>query len=176
MSDARAILEIERELARLKTLEIPRRQADFAARYVTTGAGQQFTNSTTVVVDFGTLVYDDGGHVTTGAAWRYDAEVDGLYGVKAATLFASTTAWALGEAGSLLLYKNGALYSVLARVDSINSAATAQFMMLWGSDDVSLVAGDYIDIRLSQTSGAGAGFLSLHADANFNRVAISLLN
>lgn len=163
----RQILALERELRKDRTVETPRRPINFAARY-DTAVAQSIPNNTITIVNYGTLVYDDGACVTTGAAWSYLCRSDGIYSVKASILYTTTTTWAAGEEASLYLYRNGTLYSSLHRRDDMLTAAT--FVHLQGSDDIELAAGDTINIRTRQISGAA---LALWIDRIFNRVAIA---
>ena len=82
-------------------------------------------------------------------------------------MFTNTTAWAAGEQGTLHIYKNGVIYSILGRKD--NYTSTNSFMQLNGSDLVPLIPGDTINIRVSQASG---GALALYNDQTYNYVAI----
>lgn len=161
------IRSIDRELRALRPIEVPHRPINFAARY-DTAVAQSITNNTITIVNYGTLVYDDGACVTTGAAWSYLCASAGIYSVKASILYGTTTTWAAGEEASLYLYRNGTLYSSLHRRDDMLTAAT--FVHLQGSDDIRLAVGDTINIRTRQVSG---GSLALWIDRIFNRVAIA---
>ena len=66
--------------------------------------------------------------------------------------------WDLGERLYLELFKNGVVYSDLDRV--LAWATSTQSLTSAGSDIIDLVAGDYIDIRASQNSGAGVAYAS----------------
>lgn len=156
--------KIEREVERLHTrMVVP----PTVARYMT-AAGQSIANNTTTVINFGTAVIDTHSRVTVGAAWKFTASIGGYYRVSAAVLFAGTTTWALGEAASLNLYNNGGAVSILDRKDNFDGGGT-QFLQLSGSDVIQLVAGDLLDIRVLQGSGAA---LSLHTDAAANYISI----
>jgi hypothetical protein len=138
------------------------------ARYTTT-AGQTITSGAApAIIDFGTKDYDSHGGVTTGASWKFTAQIAGLYSVKSSIYFASSAAWGAGEASVLYLYKNGALYDYL----SILWAQTAITMSAWdsGTSEVYLNAGDYIDVRLDQNSGSS---IALQAGAGLNRIEIN---
>jgi hypothetical protein len=161
----RRLRALERRLEPLETVELA---TPVVARYITT-AGQSIPDTTITIVDYGTLVHDTNSLVTTGASWAFTAKQAGYYHVDAALTYASSTTWALGEAAGLLLYKNGVLYSRLDRVDNMNSAATAQFMTINGSDVVYLAVGDSINIRTNQTTG---GALALFTGTGFNYVSI----
>jgi hypothetical protein len=141
--------------------------APILARY-STDAGQSIPDTTVTIVDFEDVTYDPDSLVTIGAAWHFTAVTAGYYGISAIILFAATTTWADAEAGSLDLYKNGALFSHLDRKDSYGSASSV-YMALGGDDLVYLAVGDILDIRVNQISGAA---LALHNNGVWNHVAI----
>jgi hypothetical protein len=103
-----------------------------------------------------------------GAAWHFTAATAGYYSVAAMIMFAATTTWADTEDGAIYLYKNGAVFSRLDRKDNYSSASSV-YMALGGGDIVYLAAGDTLDVRAWQTSGAA---LALHNDGSWNHVAI----
>ena len=140
------------------------------ARY-TTAAGQTIADNTITIVDFGTKARDTHNCVTTGASWKFTAVYPGDYPIDVAIMFASTTAWALGEHGEVLLYRNGADYSRIDLDGNMDSSAGALYKFLSGSDTVYLDTGDYCDVRVLQVTG---GNLALHNSGLFNRVSISL--
>lgn len=163
----RAQQNLARRTGQTEVKEVP---AALAARY-RTAAGQSIANNTVTIVDFGTSDFDTHSRVTTGASWKFTANVAGIYVVNACILYSSTTGWIDTEAGYLALYKNGALVCYLDRKDSYGSAS-AVFMMLHGTTSIQLAASDYIDIRAFQNSGASLALLN---DDDFNYVDIHKL-
>lgn len=162
------IIREQQALARrIGQTEVREAPAPLAARYAT-ASGQSIANNTITIVDYGTLIFDTHSRVTTGANWKFTANVAGYYGVSAAILYTTTTTWADTDAGNLYIYLNGAQYSFLDRKDSYGSASSV-FMRLGGMDTIQLTVGDYIDIRTAQTSGAA---LALHNVAAFNYVNV----
>jgi hypothetical protein len=142
------------------------------ARY-TTAAGQSISSSTGVtIVDFDTLVDDTNTAVITGGSWHFTAPIAGRYLVIACVDFVTTTTWALNERAILDVFVNGSVYSQLRRMSNLDSSGTTAIVGLMGSDTVVLAAGDTLDIRVSQNSGAA---LALSASALANRVSIALL-
>jgi|GEM_PF-3437197 len=133
-----------------------------------TAAGQSMANNTLTIVDYGAVIFDTHGRITTGAAWKFTASLTGYYRVHASILFAATTNWAAGYPGHIILYQNNVLASQLDRKDNF-SGATGQYMMLHGSDVLYLLAGDFIDVRVLQTNGAA---LALFASAEYNYISI----
>jgi hypothetical protein len=154
---------------RIGQTEVRESRGVIIARY-TTAAGQSFNSGSTDIINFGTLVRDPLSRVTTGVAWKFTANVAGDYVVAASILFAGTTGWADTEAGLLSLHYNNSAtaYSFLDRKDSYGSASSV-LMRLSGTDTIYLNAGDQIDIRAGQTSGA---VLALFASASFNYINI----
>jgi hypothetical protein len=136
------------------------------ARYSTT-AGQSIANNTVSIIDFGTKTFDSHSSVTTGAAWKFTASSAGKHRVSAQAILAAAVGLTAGEETSLALYKNGSLYSYLYFTS--NWSGTSVQQSLTGSDSISLVAGDYIDIRINQVSGAS---ISLNTTAALNWVSI----
>lgn len=156
---------LERRIGQTEVKEVP---ATIAARYKTATA-QSFTSAAAdAIVNYDTLEFDTHSRVTTGAAWKFTANVAGYYDVNAAILFASSTAWADTEAGYIALYKNGTIYCYLDRKDSYGSASSV-FMFLHGSASIQLAATDYIDVRAFQNTG---GALTLFNDSKFNYIDI----
>ncbi|NDD53343.1 hypothetical protein EBZ39_05635, partial [bacterium] len=112
-------------------------------------------------INYSTIILDTHGAITTGAGWRYTAPVSGIYRV---SITHST-----GVSNNLFgLFKNGTMESNMAFV--LNAICGS-------STTVSLVAGDYIDIRPgssngSYTSGGGTG----SSVANSNYITIERLS
>lgn len=134
--------------------------------------GQSFNSASTDIVDYEDVVNDTYAMVTTGAAWKFTAPVDGYYHVDAQVMLSSSSGWTNTEKGQLYLYVNGAHTVTLCRKDNFESAFSSIYMFLGGSTIVYLTAAQYIDIRLVQTSG---GALTITTLPEYNRVAIVLL-
>lgn len=164
---ARLFNKIQRELEQLRTRETPLPRC--AARY-TTNAGQSIPNGAFTIVDFEDLVYDTDTAVTTGASWKFTcpAGQGGPYRINIMLLFTSTATWAAAEYAQASVYKGGSVYTHIAR--NTSESATTLNKELSGSADVYLSAGNYIDIRVFQNSGAA---LALHNDGLYNYVSIS---
>lgn len=115
----------------------------------TRGTSQAIPNTGDNIVDFATVELDSRSGITTGASWKYTVQSghDGLYLVSGQ---ANLDAIASAGQGVLKLYKNGTVYARLDRV-----AASAVTFHTSGSTIISLVAGDYIDLRLFQDSSTG---------------------
>lgn len=135
-----------------------------SARFTST-AGAALTNSATIL-DMPTKDYDSHGAVTTGAAWKFTAPMAGKYSVK----FYGETASFTGVLANGIwadLYKNGVFYSRIG--SDVCDAATTTTKRFTGSDTISLLAGDYIDVRVAKDSGIT---VSLSSAAGRVRVAI----
>lgn len=98
-----------------------------------------FTASTTIPVNFDTKIYDTHGAITTSAtAWKFTAPVSGIYNVGG--MFTISTAVGC----RYTIYKNGiALQAIMDPANATYASAP--------NTNISLVAGDYIDIRLSSS-------------------------
>ena len=140
---------------------------DVNASYTTT-AGQSISDATTTIVNFGTKDFDSHNAVTTGASWKFTAPISGVYEVSAGLLLPSGGGWVVSEEADLELFKNGSFYSRLAGVYMQTTHST--LVSLYGSPRlVRLLAGEYVDVRVYQNSGAS---LSIHTGAGFTYVNI----
>ncbi len=140
-----------------------------AARY-SSNAGQSFTNGLTTIVNFEDIVFDPMSSVTVGAAWKFTASEDGYYQVSALVEFAATTNWVVGERARIELFKNGVLYSGLDATE--NHGATSHKVILQGDDVVWLADTEYIDVRLTQSSGAALALVATNANNHVNVVRV----
>ena len=136
------------------------------ARY-TTNAAQSITNaSNTNIIDFEDISFDSHSAVTTGASWKFQAPVSGIYEAKAVISTTSTGNFSGTEYIELKLYKNGSFYSSKYLSNFTGSSVqitTAQ------TDQVALLAGDTINFIVYQTSG---GSIPLDSAAGYNWVNI----
>ncbi len=134
------------------------------ARY-TRGSAQAMPNGGVyTIVDFATSVLDSRSAVTTGASWKFTVPtgMGGVYLVSAEVHLDSIAS--AGQAG-LALYKNGSVYTRLGSMPSNANNDSAG-----GSALISLVAGDYIDVRLAQNSSTGDR--NITNDATLNHISI----
>lgn len=138
---------------------------DISARY-STAVGQSISNGSTVIVDFGTATYDTAAAVTTGGSWKFTAPEAGRYSVSAMIAYANAS-FSQGSAPSIYIYKNGSIYCTLGmkQVDATNTAR----QIVMGSDEVPMIAGDYIDLRTDHSESSAR---SLTSSANENHVSI----
>lgn len=121
-----------------------------AARY-TSNTNQSVAGGT--ILNFDIKDYDTHGAVTTGASWKYTAQVSGYYRVTGNIYYGSSSG------GSIDLYKNG---SFLTRITE-KGAVVGQIN---GSTSISLNAGDYMDLR----SSAAATTLTLGSAYNYMNI------
>lgn len=98
---------------------------------------------TTTPWNYSTAVFDTHAAVTTGASWKFTAPVPGLYQVSVVWDHNTT-------ALQTQLFKNGSLYAVLGQQNGAS-------VPIAGSSVVSMVAGDFIDIRASSSTGTSQG-------------------
>jgi hypothetical protein len=98
--------------------------------------GSSVTNATQA--NFDTVDLDTAGGITTGASWKYTAQISGNYFVES-SLFSSGTNFAYS------VYKNGSLYRAIGISNSASGPCA-------GGTIVPLNAGDTIDIRPNATA------------------------
>ncbi len=127
----------------------------------TTAAGQSIPNNTTTIVDFGTRDYDSHNSVTTGIAWKYTASLSGKFKACASVAFTATA----GGAREAYVFKNGVQTKSLGVGGTAGSATHG----VSGCASISLIAGDFIDIRAFQNQGAA---VTLLANAVYNHVEV----
>lgn len=117
-----------------------------------TGAGQSLGTGV-VILNYATKDDDTHGAVTTGASWKFTAP-------RAMTVSITGASRVSTASRRLDLYKNGVFHKVINEVGvDITSAV---------STSVSLLAGEYFDIRVNSGSAA-----SLFADDKFNYITIN---
>jgi hypothetical protein len=135
-----------------------------------TNAGQSVANAATTIVDFEDKKFDNSGNVTIGAAWKFTATEAGIYNVSAiATMDGTATSWDEGEIATLQLWKNGAIESTLGGKEAEASPAAQINVYMSGSTLVEMAVGDYIDLRVYQSTGSARNLIS---DADYNNVSI----
>jgi len=93
-------------------------------------------SSLTTQINFGAKVYDTHNAVTTGAGWRFTAPKSGKYAVKIKIVGSANINFAI--------YINGILFLPLARSEAGGYAS--------GSRDLTLLKGEYIDVRPNSSS------------------------
>lgn len=115
-----------------------------AAIYKISGstANASVANGATEIIDFDTRVKDTHTAVTTGTGWRFTAPVPGNYQVDA---IVGLVAMGAANPIRLMVYKNGALFSLLGQ-DRNPTAASDTYAS--GGRLVPLNAGEYIDIEV----------------------------
>jgi hypothetical protein len=117
-------------------------------------------------VAFDTKNFDSHNAMTTGSSAKYTAPVSGKYRVS--TAISWTNGLANGAGTSMFLYKNGSSYQLLA-YELYSSSPAASTPTQSGSTTVSLNAGDYISIVVTQTSG---GAVALQSSASQTYLAV----
>lgn len=135
-----------------------------SAIYKQAGGGTLTTGVISGALTFDTKVVDTRNAFATNT---FTAPEAGIYAVSCALMLTATAGWAANEDFTLYLYKNGALYEVLANLDSMTGTHDA---MIWGSTHVELAAGDTIDFRAIQNNGAN---IALVSDGNYNHFGIT---
>lgn len=115
-----------------------------AAHYVPAGV-TSLVNATDTIINYATKVIDTHSAVTTGASWKFTAPVAGTYQVSAS----SNSVAAGGGERYISVSKNGSLYARGSWAPG--SAGSTQGQTVCAL--VSMVPGDYVDIRMFQSSG-----------------------
>ena len=119
----------------------------------TTAAGQSIPNATDTIINFGTSEIDSHGSVTTGAAWKFTAQSSGVYEVACFTQLFNGGGWNVAEEALITLFKNGTSFSRIGlTVATVAHATTVPIQCV--PRQIRLNAGEYIDLRINQNSGA----------------------
>lgn len=130
----------------------------------TRGSSQSIANITATIIDYETLIYDNLNELDdTG---RFTARANGIYHVSAAALFGNV-AWDAAEIAQIALYKNGSSYAegyIWSAHAAVTRAPSASVI-----SDVSLLAGDYIDVRAYHNQGAA---VIIQAAAAYNYLSV----
>lgn len=134
------------------------------ARY-TTAAGQSIPDSTPTIVDFGTSHTDTKNiTVTTGASWKATALIAGNYPVTAKATLANATTFAAGEQFYIKIRKNGTDFS--RKIFTFSGSPGGAEFGIEISDVVPMVANDYVDVQVFQSSGGALSLLTSDIDNN----------
>lgn len=144
-----------------------------SAYYNTAGGQGVTTGGGPIVINMTTKIVDDLGCVTTGASWQFTAPVAGLYSVSAAIQYSRAS----------IVIANNATYTLFAVISNTTAIVIDDFnfgaagggtlggLTLTGSTPlVRLVAGDFIQIKSSNTNSVGNPTLT--TDDTRNWVAI----
>jgi hypothetical protein len=120
------------------------------------------TSGATTIINFSTLELDTANAVTTGASWKFTVPTGkgGLYEISAAVTPNGAIASGVTQ---LLLYKNGSAVRTLWR----SSGAVPSTTMIRGQTTINLAAGDYVDVRLTQSSGGSVSITSTNVQENY---------
>lgn len=125
----------------------------------TTAAGQSIPNATFTIIDFGTREEDNHGFVTTGAAWKFQPSIGGLFEISAKCYLSAGGGWNVNEEAVLDIYKNNVSH---ARISGyVATVAHASAVSLDGVPrQVRLNSGEFADIRLYQSTGAALAIVA----------------
>ena len=137
----------------------------------TTNAGQSITTGSWQIINYEDVVKDSHGATVVGAAWKFTAPVAGEYDVSALATWNTLAAFATGEVMGIAIYVDGSEVISNSQVQSFTGAADAYGISITGI--VSLTVGQYIDIRIFQSSGSS---VALFAAGGNNRVNIKLIS
>lgn len=137
------------------------------SRY-STAVAQPMTTGVDTIIDFGTKEEDLAASVTTGAAWKFTAPQADWYTVTAMSYLTNGGGFGMGEVAQMSLYKNGSTVKCLAT--AISQVAHTTNLNCEGSMEIYLKAGEYVDVRLMQNSGAAVNLLGA---ATLNWITVS---
>jgi hypothetical protein len=127
-------------------------------------SGQSIPSGTVTIVNFSTTSFDSHGAITTGASWKYTAQVSGYYRVSSLINYVANTG-----GGSLLvyIYKNGSQVSSNYTLWTATAAPYCANI----NDIVYLSTGDYIDIRTLQNAGANRPLAANGSYVSIDRIS-----
>ncbi len=161
-----------RRLADLERLaEHDRVRGDASAQIVgraTTQAAQSIANATTTIVNYDIVGTDTHSAITSGATWKFTAPHTAHYAIAASLALVPSATWATGESCLLTVFRSGVIFTYLDFRD-MYGGAVAMAMRVGGMTTVPMTAGQYLDIRVNQTSG---GALAMISSVLQNHVAI----
>jgi hypothetical protein len=130
-----------------------------------TNAGQSLTAAGgNEIINFEDIVTDSHSSTTIGAAWKFTCPVSGKYYIDSQICFASNS-WDAGDNFDMCIFKNGVQYN---DVSIVVDAALTTYIRGHCSGLISLVVGDYVDMRVN-LSGEDC---ALYNDAKYNRISI----
>lgn len=109
---------------------------------------QSIIDNTTTIIVYDTLVYDNLGELD--ATGRFTAKAAGIYHVSAAALLDSAV-WTVTGRVDFAVWKNGSQYA--SGIRWVSQVAHTSHVSVTVSVGVSLVVGDFIDIRINHNQG-----------------------
>lgn len=143
-----------------------------AARYTSTSTASITTTPT--IIDYATKDIDTHGAVTTGASWKYTVQVSGIYEVTAAFQTSNTASANNSDTFQLGVYKNGSLFEKVAYT---TAATTSGYRKAGrGTTILNLVAGDFIDARISVNDATASHTLAAFSSDNITAIEIRRLS
>lgn len=136
-------------------------------------AGQVLAHNTDTILNVNIKDYDSHNSLTLGASARFTAPVNGVYEAQSMIRFANAQSFTASNLIAVLLYKNGSIYRQMANILIQVTNASTGFVSVTGSSEVQLNAGEYIEIRAFQNSGANR---TLEANGATNWISIKKVN
>jgi hypothetical protein len=121
-------------------------------------AGNTINNNSSTILNFEDKESDSHGAVTVGASWKFTAPRAALYDIDVSIVYNDTTNFSGTELSELHLFKNGSDIRILF---TNRPHANENYPQATGSTKIFLNAGDYIDIRALQSSGANIALVTL---------------
>lgn len=125
------------------------------AKYELSGV-QSVTNLSEAIINADTSLYDPGSDVTTGASWHYTVPTTGWYEIRLVFgyLIANGSAWQNDKYALITLFINGSNSGRLAYRRTYSVDGNSREIDMNGFATVSCTAGDTLDLRLYNETGA----------------------
>ena len=123
----------------------------------TSDSGQSIPGSSTAIVNFEDVDYDDDGLVTTGGSWAWTAPRAGVVKVSSSIRY---NAFSSNNQLDLYMFVNGVFYSILETKTGKDVDTDNAIIQLAGTDSVKVNKGDTIDIRTFNGDGAARTLLN----------------
>ena len=137
-----------------------------------TNTAQAIPNATTTIINFEDETLDPNNLVTTGASWKFTAQVAGQYYVCACVSLEASSGWGQDEKMDIYLRKNGATYCTMCSQRGVGSGGSSFERSVNGGALIYLQEDDYIDISCYQDSDNS---LDLNGTTTDNWVTIVLV-
>lgn len=136
-----------------------------------TSAGQSIPNGITTIINFDTKEEDSHGSVTTGASWKFQPSIGGLYEFSGMLFLHQGGGWSIGEEAAVVVHKG---VTEVGRIGEYIAQAThsTYVPIPLSSRMIRVNAGEAADVRLYHNSGAALALLNsaLHNWISIKRV------
>lgn len=135
----------------------------------TRDTAQTIPNATSTIVAYNVLTFDNLSELAVTG--RFTATVAGIYQVNAALVSDSGIAWLATQYWTISVFKNGVMYA--GNFNDHAQASHTYSLKSKVSTIVSLLAGDYIDIRAIHNNGVGINTAASAASNYFDVIRVA---